>query len=270
MITAGSVVAVTAMMLATVPAHFSAKIGRIETNSSSTRFPRIVPSSLFADLIEKRSKEPRLSSARLVEYANQIVKEKGINYEFDLCEIVAANKHPRQVPGKSPETKLYVYALTGIDGRSTTFEIVSEDLGGPCAYCYFAFPCLRVTKQELMVTSEGKRYHLKRTAKFSLYVMSLVDKSMKTTIRSWEVPYESYPVGISQDGTRIFIGTPLEELVLGISAQGPQFQASAFPEPHEREWLTEHPKDPKNDALSFMRFRNGNTSYIVRFTAPCT
>jgi hypothetical protein len=36
------------------------------------------------------------------------------------------------------------------------------------------------------------------------------------------------------------------------------------------EWIEDHPKDPKNDYLSFKRFRNDGRTHVIRFTGPCT
>ena len=36
------------------------------------------------------------------------------------------------------------------------------------------------------------------------------------------------------------------------------------------EWIEEHPKDTRDDYLSFMRFRAGGGSRVIRFNGPCT
>ncbi|HKG15171.1 MAG TPA: hypothetical protein VKB12_17745 [Pyrinomonadaceae bacterium] len=36
------------------------------------------------------------------------------------------------------------------------------------------------------------------------------------------------------------------------------------------ELIKDFPKDPDNDYLSYMRFKAGGNTYVVRFTWPCT
>ena len=34
--------------------------------------------------------------------------------------------------------------------------------------------------------------------------------------------------------------------------------------------IEDHPTDPKNAYLTFIRFSAGDKTYIIRFSAPCT
>ena len=63
----------------------------------------------------------------------------------------------------------------------------------------------------------------------------------------------------------------LDELVLEISEDGrPGFRVKEEVGADSGEWIEDHPKDPRNDYLSFMRFRAGGRTHVVRFSGPCT
>jgi len=118
--------------------------------------------------------------------------------------------------------------------------------------------------------AEGRKYRIKRPATFSLDQMSLVDEKMKRNIRSWEVPNETIPEGVSEDGTKLYVPTEREELVLEISESGIQFKARNSLQLKKGDWIKDHPTDPNNGYLSFMRFQAGEKSHIVKFSGPCT
>jgi hypothetical protein len=107
--------------------------------------------------------------------------------------------------------------------------------------------------------------------------MSLVDETMEKRLRTWEVPRHSIPIGVSEDGTKIYLDlgykfeeTVSDKLVLEVSETGLAIRAANEVNVQEGEWIENHPTDPKNAYLSFERFRVGDRSYIIRFTAPCT
>ena len=64
----------------------------------------------------------------------------------------------------------------------------------------------------------------------------------------------------------------LDDLILQLSEDGSlAFRVrAALGLEGEGTWLKNAPKDPHNSYLSFMKFKAGNKTYIVRFTAPCT
>lgn len=240
------------------------------------RLPKIVPSSLLS-LVEKRVKEqPGISPKELAAYANSILAHEGFNYEFDLCEVVGKSKRESSTPGTSlPKT--YLLPMTSVKGEKITFRIADENREGLCGQCYFSIPCFNVTRRDMLMVSKGRQYRLKRSEQMYLDEMSLVDETMKRALRTWQVPYATVPVGISHDGKKLYLNLTYDaedvvfgKLVLEISETGLRIEARDEVNVKEGEWIKEHPTDPKNAYLSFMRFRVGNQSYIIRFSAPCT
>ena len=127
----------------------------------------------------------------------------------------------------------------------------------------------------MTIVAEDKHYRVRRPKSFYLDEAQLVDASLKKVLRTWQLPYQSMPAGISADGTKLYVnfysGSGLDDLVLELSVNGPpQFRDRAVMKSNEGKFIEDHPKDPNNGYLSFMSFRVGEKTYRVRFSAPCT
>lgn len=233
--------------------------------------PRVAPSTLMNDLRRKIKKQPKISSKELALYANNLLVQKGFNYEIDSQEIVEANKHPKRVSTKS-DKKLYAYSFQQPDGKKVQFELINSEaaMEGLCGENFFYIPCLEVSKREILIVADGKPCRLKRPKIFTLEKMSLVDQSMKKVLRTWEIPFQSVPIGVSQDQTKLYLNTQVDQLILEVSETGLCFKARNQVKLPRSENIYNHPTDPKDDYLSFIRFHFGNQSAIVRFSGPCT
>ena len=160
-------------------------------------------------------------------------------------------------------------------GQPLNLKFVSTNpADGPCGECFSSIPALRVTKTEMEIFSGGRHLHLERPPTFYLDQAELVDRSMKRVLRAWQLPYQTAPLGISEDGTRLYI--PLENgpgsLVLEIAEDGKvQFRSrAAIPLKDEGETIENAPRDRKNAYLGFKRFKAGGQTFIVKFSWPCT
>jgi hypothetical protein len=231
--------------------------------------PQIKPSHLMEELQNHRQTHPNITMKKLAEFGNERIKINGFNYDFEMCEIIKANRHPKMIRSDYPVSMLYSYRLTLSSGEKQRFQIVSEERDLLCGECVLSVPCQSVSKSQLTLFASGRKYHVKRAASFTLNKIFLVDSRMKKVLRSWEIPYQTYPVGVSEDGSKLYLPTDMEELILEVSTLGIQLRAkSQLRLQHEGEWLENHPVDPKDDTLSFMRFRSGKKSFIIRFSAP--
>ena len=239
--------------------------------------PKIITSTILDDLQKRKQERLNLSPRELAAYANTLLEQKGFNYDFDACEILEVNGKSTgrdALPLKSPETLSYKMAQN--DGRDVTFHIPADGGDGLCGECFFQIPVLQVTRGEILIVAEGKRYWLKRPKAFVLDEAELVDDTMQNVLRTWQLPYQTVPAGISPDGSKIYVefhkGQGPDELILELSEEGElRFKARSDVELQGKgEWLEDHPQDPKNTYLSFMRFVVGGKSYIIKFTAPCT
>lgn len=245
------------------------------------RAPQIVPSPLSKLVVGKIKEQPDINPKELAAYANTILAQEGFDYDFDLCEVVN-KKYPRSMSGAlSP--KVYPVHMMKIDGGKVNFRISDERLEGMCSECFIRIPCLNVTRRDMLLVIKGHQYHLKRPKTFALDEMSLVDNTMKKVLRTWHVPYQGVPVGVSEDGTRLYLDlrlhvaletdfeqNKLNELVLEVSETGLRIAARDEVKSEQGELIEEHPVDPHNSYLSFERFRVGDQSYIIRYSGPCT
>lgn len=235
--------------------------------------PTLKPSHILDEVKRRKSLAPRLSAAGLARYANALLARRGYDYGFDVCEIFPP---PLEAAGLGPEA-IFTFdrSLTRLDGRGVTFKFVADNFGAPCGECFLYVPALRVTKGEMHVVAGGVTYRLKRPATFKLDEAKLVDADLKTVLRTWQLPFQTIPAGVSPDGKSIYLDfyedSGLDELVLEVSDDGrTQFRVRREVTAGTGEWLTEHPTDPLDDYLSFMRFRSGGRTHIVRFSGPCT
>ena len=144
-----------------------------------------------------------------------------------------------------------------------------------CGECWASVPSLQVTNKEMALIAEGKRYRVRRPPSFILDEAQLVDETLKKVLRTWQLPYQAVPIGISADGTKLYLDFytdyELDHLVLEVSENGPpQFRDRAVIKSTEGKSIEDHPKDPTNAYLSFVSFRVGEKSYRIKFSAPCT
>lgn len=243
-----------------------------------SQFPTLKPSNILDEVKRRKAARPALSPARLARYANELLARRGLDYDFNVCELVPAENLPRQRglrPGGTWTQLTLQHRMTRADGRDVTFKFITDDRGGMCGECFTAVPALRVTKGEVTVVADGTSYALKRPASFELDEADLVADDLKTVLRTWQLPYQTIPSGVSPDGRSIYLSfyedAGLDELVLEITEDGrPRFRAAREAGAKGGEWVEEHPKDPLDDYLAFMRFRNGGRTHVIRFSGPCT
>jgi hypothetical protein len=253
----------------------------VAPSQSRPRSIKLAPSTLMDDIRRKLAQEPKLSPAQLAAEANKLLAQEGFDFQFDLCDFVAisnATRQTKRISGGAAQSSVteykYLLPLKQTNGQpliletSTTNEPMEESL---CGECFFSVPATRVTRTEIELVAGGRKYLVVRPRKFDLEEMSLVDASMRKVLRTWQVPDQAIPLGISADGRKLYLATAIDDLVLEISDTSSlrllaRDQVSLPP----GEYLEKHPRDPGNSYLSFMRFRTGHTSFIIRYSGPCT
>lgn len=243
------------------------------------RVPRIVAANLFDKLYFKERAESEISPAALAAYGNALVARRGLDHIFDACAVVKANPRPRPVPGATEETKAFAYTLRRVGGGRVSFQLITDVYGEPatlaCGECSFEVPALRVTKREMLVVSEGRRYRLERPPNFLLSEVSLVDASLRAVVRTWQLPYLATPLGLSPDRAKLYLPLPNfddvewdDKLAVEISDAGVRFVVRAGLSLPKSEAITGAPES--EDDVSFIRFGTGKQSYVLRSTNPCT
>lgn len=221
---------------------------------------------------ERSTQTPSLTPVELAAYGNDLIASKGFDYRFDMCDML---NHRDRTPS-TPAEIVRNYQMILIAGGNPTFRFTIENPNESlCGECWSSIPSLQVTNKEMTLIAEGKRYRVRRPPSFVLDEAHLVDETLKKVIRTWQMPYQAVPAGISADGTKLYLdfygGNGLDDLVLEISENGPpQFRDRAVIRSSEGKSIENHPKDPTNGYLSFMSFRVGEKTYRVKFSAPCT
>lgn len=228
-------------------------------------------SNVLIEVGERSTQSPSLTPVELAAYGNELIARKGFDYEFDVCEMLNHDR-TKSIPDKIVRN----HQMTLTNGGKLTFRFtIGDGFESLCSECWSLIPGLQVTSKEMTLIAEGKRYRVRRPPTFLLDEAHLVDASLKKVIRTWQMPYQAMPTGISPDGTKLYLdfypGNGLDDLVLEISENGPpQFRHRAVIESSEGKFIENHPKDPTNGYLSFMSFRVGQKTYRVKFSAPCT
>ena len=229
-------------------------------------------SNVISAVSERATKEPSLKPEQLAAYGNELIASKGFDYDFDLCEML----NERDSAKSKSEVIVRNLQLSLTDGGKHPFRFtIGTGFEALCSECWSSIPSFQVTQKEMTLIAEGKQYRVKRPAAFDLDEAHLVDETLKKVLRTWQIPYQTVPTGISADGTKLYLGFHVENdlldhLVLELSENGPpQFRDRAVMQSSEGESI-DHPRDPNNGYLSFMRFRVGEKTYRVKYWGPCT
>jgi hypothetical protein len=237
--------------------------------------PAIRPSNILGVVNTKMKKQPKIVPKELAAYANKLLEEKGFDYHFDVCGVLETRKRTRGI--SSTLGRIQSYTMTQTNGKKIRFKLAVEGSEEAlCGECWSQIPSLQVTRKQMLVVSGNRRYRLKRPAAFVLDEAALVDGTMTNVLRTWQLPYQSVPVGISPDGTKLYmefyVEHELDALFLELSEDGRvRFKARNEVDLRSKgEWIEVFPKDPTNAYLSYMRFHTAGNSHIIKFTAPCT
>lgn len=242
-------------------------------------FPTLRPSNLLEDVRRRKEKRPAPSASGLARHANALLARRGFDYNFDACELFppeSLTEGGGVRPGGTWARITLEQRMTRADGREATFRFVADDREAICSECFLTLPALRVTKGEVtLVAPGGVTYELKRPPAFRLDEAYLVAADLKTVLRTWQLPFQTIPAGVSADGRSLYLSfyedAGLGELVLEVTEDGrPRFRAAGEVNASGGEWMAEHPKDPADDYLSFRRFRSGGRTHVIRFSGPCT
>ena len=234
---------------------------------------------------------PGASAEGITAYANSALQKYGYIYKFHSCDFIESKKLKSLNPGHDPAV-LGVYSLPFdlARGGRQAFKIHVEEIG-PCSNCFALIPALSLSAQSVLAVLDGKKYLLKRPVEFRLEEIELVDETMKRVIRKWEVPNETFPIGVSADGRILYLPVEFTESdsdsngwlmggqgkksypssVLAISPTGFRFEVAAKALVDQNIEETRYiPASPDSDGLSFMLVRVNGKTYVIRYPGVCT
>ena len=228
------------------------------------------PSNIWQEVSARKKQQPSITTAELVRFANELVAQKGFDFDFEVSEFV-----PKRKLEFEGESTIVPARFSLADGSSVTLNLTVENpKEAMCGEASSHIPVLRVSKTEMLLVSEGKPYRVRRPRALSLESAELVDASFKKVFRSWPMPYQIVPSGISADGRKLYLPIysqfELDNLVMEVSEGGQVAFRDAAEVKSKDELLENAPKDPNNGYLSFLRFQVDGKSYIVKFLGPCT
>ena len=244
------------------------------------KLPRLVAASVFDKMYFKERAESDISPAALAAYGNALVARSGLDFMFDACGVWKANPNAPRAPAVSEWARVFTYTLRRAGGADEKFQLVGDvflnDLtGGMCGECLFEVPALRVSKTEMHVVAEGgRRFLLERPAGFLLQEAGLVDEPSEKVRRTWQLPYQTTPLGLSPDRTKLYVPLPNfddvewdDKLAVEISGAGVRLVARAGLSLPKYERTADA---PGREGVSLIRYGAGRQSYVLRLTDPCT
>jgi hypothetical protein len=241
--------------------------------SASDGMPVLQPSDILEVLRKYRGEHPELTVKEIAGYGNSIMPEKGFNYWIDIGALNESKEKHKEAKIISEDHYSYPYEMTLADGKKQKFRLVAPRHDSCCCGYYYAdLPASHITENEITFVSEGKAYTVKRPADLGHNeVYALVDEENLTKeIRKWQVPAEGYPLGISEDGTKLYVEGAFDDIYLEISPEG------SFRFIPKAEVISDKgescpvPNNPDDAYEGCMKFKVADKVYFVRYSAPCT
>ena len=233
----------------------------------------------------KRSK----SSAgiqEITDYANSLLPKYGFQYDLDFERIITRKTKqretkPTKMPSDDGEYVQFDLDVVSVDGAKKKLPVVAPaDSSCCCGYYYTPIPVTKITPKELTVVIDSQETVIARPKDIPVVQEYIFGKEQAkaSKLRSWEVPYETYPYGVSADGKKLYIDIEFENLLLEISETGvlrfvPKDakgivangeDLNKLPPPKEGEILR------KSGEFGLMRYVLNGIPYIVEFPYPCT
>ena len=233
----------------------------------ATNLPSVLPAAIEAHIAELMQKQPGLSPEDLANMANETMATVGFDYEFDPCDLKTRSTnrvYPREEGG-------FYHAYDLIGGNGKKVAILAREPGdAPCG-CWVQFPIRSITRQAMSIVTSSGTQNVVMPKGLLFEEITLVDKTLKRSVRNWVVPSGGPPAGISKDGIKLYFEIDETPVYLEISARGKLMivpkgakgMITSFTD------LTKFPKDPNNAYLGYRRFNAGRTAMTVKFSHVC-
>jgi hypothetical protein len=232
---------------------------------------KLIPSTISEDIVNYKSENPAATAKEIADYGNRLLPVKGYNYWFDLEGL--NKKKEKEARILSEETQVYPYSMPLVRGSRASFLIFApRNDSCCCGYFYGDLPVTRVTGQTVTFISGGKTYavlrpkELGRTEQYAAIDLRKPSKNLRT----WQIPYETYPQGISADGKQLYVEGPAEDILLEISFDGSfRLVAKDVVKSSEGEQCS-IPLNPKDHYEDCLKFKIARRTFYIKYSGPCT
>lgn len=286
-----------AFMLACGPAEDASTASTVnnqavsDTEITSTSEPMPQPSSdptmpILNQIAKIKRQKPSSTAQEIADHANGLLPRLGFDYNLDLEKIITRKIKQRQtkpVKVEGDETRYIKFDLdlVAMSGAKKKLAVTAPAEGlCCCGYYYTPIPVTKITPRELTIVIDSKEVVVARPKDIPVVQEYIFGKqeAKPTKLRSWEVPYETYPYGISSDGLKLYVKTEIDELLLEISENG----SLRFVPKDSKEIVTEGedlnklppPKEGeilhRSGELGLIRYVLNDVPYVVEFPYPCT
>lgn len=243
-------------------------------------------SSILEKIKAYKKTNNNITSKDLADYGNSLLSSNGFDFDLDLKSIIekktaAKLTKPLKIEG---DGGLYVTFPLELKTETGVKKILNVKAPGEesccCGYYYTPIPVTQISRQRLTIVVDGKPYAIRRNREFPVVQEYTLYENLKKPqkIRSWEVPYETYPYGVSKDGMNLYIDLETENLLLEISSEGNlKFAAKdADGIVNNGEDLRKLPPLKEGEILhksgefGLILYKVASKEYIVEFPYPCT
>jgi hypothetical protein len=247
----------------------------------------VIKSSVLIEKLTLKQKEnPSITATEFADFATGLIPKYGVDFWVDLADLIEQKRKSKEITEIADGNVQFNFELKTNDSKQTTFRIESPTDSCCCGYAYADFPVSNITDKMMTIIIDGKPHNVIRTKEisFSQEYILVDNKTKKKKIRSWQVPFETQPFGISGDGTKLYIEYKDTEeykdtgLLLEISETGSlKFVAKNSPNIIANgEDLMKRPT-PKTGEIIYksgenglMMFKSGEKQFIIDFPYVCT
>jgi hypothetical protein len=267
--------------LITVNAQSESAITKKPGSINSDSKAPVIKSSVFNEEIEKkRIENPKISTKDLANFANKLIPKYGINFWIDLADLIEKKTKSEEIEELPDDFARFNLTLTLSNNSKKKLIIDSPRDSCCCGYAYADFPVSNITSKQITLIIEGKPNKIRRTKdiSFSQEHILIDNKTKSKKIRSWQVPFETQPYGISIDGTKLYIEYDPYEILLEISENGnlkfvpknsPKIITNGkdlrrFSQPEVGEIFR------KSGETGLMLFKSKEKNFIIDFPYVCT
>ncbi len=238
---------------------------------------QVKSSTLFEDLLNFKSENSKVTNENLVEQANILLRQKGLNFVFAFDQNICQKVLELQEKQKDKLKPIKLSAtLKSVDGEGT--KIILPEISfdkSECGRCFVQMPLFEFSGKEFVTSIQSSNIKFYTPADYLFNEVILVDaKNFSSIIHKWQVPFRSNPIGISDDGKLLYLELPdkeLNNLCLIIDEEGGfQFYAkSELDLSIKSPVLKDIPKDLTAPNTTFIKFTKEKNIQVLKYNTSC-